>query len=245
MKQPYLKLILIVLLLCIPAACSAVVIQPGADGDGYSWSPDGLTVTITGSSKEYTLSNAISESITVVVDADEVTLNGNNVPIAGIAGNPTLDLENVYINGGTNGGVFIRSKNQRYGISECRNIKNSSIVIEKNVERGYPLSGIGELYGNLDDSTSITVTSNSYTYGVQTVYGVISGGEFMVTTTAETEGGTMTYGVETAYGVISGGEFTVTSLSRYGYITCGVRYVENGGVISGGEFTVTYILNSR
>jgi len=167
---------------------SAVVIQPGVDGDGYSWSPDGLTVTITGGYEEYTLSNVISKSITVHVDADEVTLDGNGVPITGIRGNPTLDLRNVHINGGILYKPHFLSPERAYGsskrlfgITECRNITNSSIVVEQ-INENNDVNGIGYLYGSLDDSTTITVTGNMFTSCVDTVYagGVVSGGKFTV-----------------------------------------------------------------
>jgi len=71
----------------IPEISDMTVIQPyPVNGDGYSWSSDGLAVTITGGYEEYILSNIISKSITVHIDADEVTLDGNDVPITGIRG---------------------------------------------------------------------------------------------------------------------------------------------------------------
>ena len=137
----------LIFLFCISVSCSAVVIEPGKDGDGYSWS--GSTLTITGASEEYTLSNAISNSITIHVDVQEVTLDGNGVSITGIRGQPTLDLRNVHVDGG------ILQKSQHYddiyGITECRNIENSVIVVRRTTtaSRADPTYGIGKLYGNL------------------------------------------------------------------------------------------------
>ena len=210
------------------------MIEPGKKGNGYSWSPDGLTVTITGASEKYILSNTISGSVTVNVDADEVTLNGNGIPIAGIRGQPTLDLENVYVNGV----VFFRYSlidEAFFGITECRNIKSSSIVLE-NI-RG-KVFGLGQLYGNLDDTTIITVTGDK-AFGVASVYdnGVISGGVFTVTGNRATGVSTVGYG-----GKISGGKFIMTGESyAFGVQNVGDWGVQNvgaNGEISGGEFIV-------
>ena len=244
MYQRSAIIILVVFLFCISVVSGAVVIEPGEDGNGHSWSSDGSTLTITGGYEDYILSNAISGNTIVHVDVDEVTLDGNGVPITGIRGNPTLDLVNVHINEG------ILQKGEYsyelYGITECRNIKDSSIVVQGtgsfvSLIQAY---GILELYGNLDDTT-ITVTGTGgfpLVTGVDSVYGEIFGGEFTVTAIGEAP---CAVGVSSVYGEISGGEFIVTSTSTSHSTELrdtpadGVSFVY--GEISGGEFTVTSI----
>ena len=223
---------------------SAVVIEPGKSGEGYSWSSDGSILTITGASHKYTLSSAISNRITINVDADKVTLDGNNVPITGIRGNPTLDLVNVHVDGGishrfeSSEEYFEDSKLKYelfYGITECRNIKNSSIIVKRDtrLEDGYDVYGIGVLYGNLDDTTTVTVTVpigdflTPTAIGVVTDSGIVSGGKFTLR-------GQRASGVDDLYGEISGGEFTSN-----GKNASGVGIVHETGKVSGGEFIVT------
>jgi hypothetical protein len=217
---------------------SAVVIEPGKNGEGYSWS--GSTLTIIGGNAEYMLSNAISKSTAVHVDADEITLDGNGVPISGIRGNPTLDLVNVHVDGGIREDTSFENWYYLIGITECRNIKDSVIGVigVERIEEGtrFFFSGIGKLYGNLDDTTTITVTSQeSSVTGVDAVYGTISGGTFTVTSKQN-----HALGVGTVYGTISGGKFTITSQQD---TACGVHSVpeDGSGMISGGEF----ILNGK
>ena len=214
---------LIVFLFCIQVACSAVVIESGKNGNGYSWSSDGTIVTITGGYEEYILSKTISESTIVIVNANGVTLNGNRVPIVGIRGQPTLDLVNVRITGG---GIFDHPKSGLegfYGITECRNIKSSSIVLD-NI-RGYSF-GIGFLRGNLDDIIITVIDERAY--GFLDVSGEISDGLFTIT------GKDVAYGVGGVSGEISGGRFAVTGESAYG-----ISWIIENGVVSGGVFTVT------
>ena len=210
----------------------AVVIEPGKKGNGYSWSPDGLTVTITGAYEKYILSNAISGSITVNVDADEITLNGNGIPIAGIRGQPTLDLENVYVNGATYHKYGMNDMfDGFFGITDCRNIKSSSIVLE-HIRGETPIYGIEHLWGNLDDTT-VTVTGDTV-YGVEEVIGKISGGVFTLTSDL------YAVGLHSVYGEISGGVFTVISKqSAAGVETVYGEGKFSDGKISGGKFFVT------
>ena len=80
------------------------------------------------------------------------------------------------------------------------------------------------------------VTSDEYAYGVSSVSGEISGGEFIVTNTGlSAYRGLGTYGVFiiSASGIVSGGKFTVTG----GYFAFGIETLS--GIVSGGEFTVT------
>ena len=265
----------VTLLFCIQVACSAVVIEPEPKGgDGYYWSGTGI-LTITGASKEYTLSNDISSIWMVHVNAQEVTLDGNDVPICFIRGQPTLDLVNVHIDGGIYEILPLqvgklakydklegkREERGVYGITECRNIENSSIVVKyfPAVPGNIFVSGIGRLYGTLGDSTSITVTGasvHSYIYGVRKVLndGEISGGEFTITAVDEfaitpvDEFGisrdevTVPAYTASAYGIgalhdnskVSGGKFTVT-----GAHAIGILGVYGNSEVSGGTFTLT------
>ncbi|MDR2855108.1 MAG: hypothetical protein LBV40_02985, partial [Methanomicrobiales archaeon] len=81
------------------------------------------------------------------------------------------------------------------------------------------IGGIGKLYGNIDDTTTITVTGQSYYQGV-------AGQIYQMS------------GVSELYGTISGGTFTIISKGNDGH-AFGVASVKEGATISGGTFTVT------
>ena len=216
MKAPHLKFVLIVLVFCIPVACSAVTINPYPTTDtGYSWDgPSELHVTAPGSYDFETN----DQKIIVYVDSSGVTLDGRNISILRIEGKPDLKLDHITID-------VSDPAHRGYVISDCEDISNSSISVRSREE----LIGIGTLYGKIDDTTIIELLGSSTTYGIETVSssGVISGGTFTISSTGNV------YGIHTVDGTISGGTFTISGQGGYTY---GVHTVD--GTISGGTFTV-------
>ena len=209
---------LLVVLLCIPLACSAAIeIQPSGSGTGYFWLGSTLTIVDSG---EYTFADApFPTNLVIDVIGSSVTLTGrSDVPIAGIRGQPDLDLKNVHIYGG------IPDESDLYGITVCRDIESSSIAVSGS---NLVVSGIETVYGKMD-GTTITVTGGT-AHGVVNLYGTISSGTFTVTGTGQTNSA---YGVVHLYGAISGGTFTVTGGGAHGVVNL-------YGTISDGTFTVT------
>ena len=177
------------------------------------------------------------------MEADYVSVDGNGVTFVTIHGKPTLDLRNIKVDtseGAHEGPV----------ITKCRNIVSSNILVRSS----RTVTGIEELYGKVDDTTTIelsgsgnvnvvgissvpltgnisggtfTITSSGNAFGVDVLHGTISGGRFSVT------GSGTALGVGTAHGDISGGEFSVTGSKH----TWGIGTLH--GTISGGKFTAT------
>jgi hypothetical protein len=257
LKMKIYHFFIVTLCMCIPMMCSAItVIEPeGFCGEstcptpGYEWSfgQYGSTLTIT-SPGEYAFANVeFPDEFYIDVSARDVTLDGEGVTLIGIDGDPTLNLTN----------INIFQKNKYFtGISSCNNIENSSIVVVSDGDGFKPLFGIKYLYGNIDDTTTITVTGSNHdsVFGIYDVSGTISGGTFTVTSQqgqahgvygvrGTISGGTFTvtsqqdkaYGVLVVYGTVSGGTFTITSK---GNLSAGIKYILLYGEVSGGTFTV-------
>ena len=216
-------LIIIIIILIIVAlfagnTAQTTVILPdcGSNCGGYEWSGSTLLITKPG---EYAFSANVPGDISIEVQSTGVTLDGSGVTLLhGILGQPDLDLKNVTI--------YVDDPDfSDSAITECRNIENSSIVITS----GNVVAGIGAVYGNIDDTTSITVMGRDRAFGVYEVYGTISGGTFTVT------GENIASAVDQVSdgGIISGGTFTVTGENT----AAGVGQVY--GTISGGTFTMT------
>jgi hypothetical protein len=173
--------------------CSEGVSDQGCAIGKYSWS--GLTVTIT-KPGEYRFAANVQNDISIEVISSGVTIDGDGVTVRHIAGQPDLDLKN----------IIIDVDDPNYpdsAITECRNIVNSFIFVRSASE----IAGIGRLYGNIDETTSITIMSTARSaYGVRTADGTISGGRFTITS----HNGSA-YGVYelSGNGVISAGKFTV------------------------------------
>ena len=222
-------LLVIVAFLYVSSTAHVIAITPNCQSHcgGYEWSQRGnigsVVITAPG---EYAFAKNVNfpERIMVSVTAAGVTLDGKGVTILTIQGRDDLDLKNIHISwdeGDTVSGP---------PISECRNIKNSSI----DVTTRSSVTGILMLYGNIDDTTSITVTSTNPVrsrFGVidataiGEVYGTVSGGTFVAS-------GWSAAAIGEVYGTVSGGTFTVTGEdSAAGIVT-------NNGNISGGIFIV-------
>jgi hypothetical protein len=229
-----LFIIFVVLFAGYTAVTGVTVIKPCGKStcstSSYEW--DGSTrLTIT-SPGEYEFANEkFPDGFYVFLESEGVTLDGRGVTLGGIDGDKTLNLKNMKID------VTIRRNDDFFegaAITECNNIENSSIVIASNGYGAGWVIGIEDLYGNIDDTTTITITSqNDGVFGVFSVRegATISGGTFTITSQA------MAYGVETVYegATISGGTFTITSHEREAH---GIECVD-GGTVSGGKFTVT------
>ena len=224
---------LLIIIAVLFAGCldsKTTVIKPDCrsrDCGGYYWGERDslgmymLTITKPG---EYTfLKNARFPSrIGIYVASSGVTLDGSGVTLTFIIGQPDLDLKNITIDDNS---YFDASYSSGTAITECRNIKNSSIHIAATSQ----VTGIENLYGTMDGTTSITVISGvNSAYGVSIVDGTISGGTITV------RGGYQAYGVYRVNntGTISGGKYTV-----YGLMAA-VGVGTNRGTISGGTFSM-------
>ena len=218
------------------STAKVTLIMPGCGSNecgGYEWSRSGNLgyVVITAPGAYAFAKNAdFPDGVVVSVKSAGVTLDGKGITLLRIDGRTDLDLKNIHIeSSGDN------------AISECRNIKDSSIVIRargSSLGIGNFASGIYNLYGNIDDTTSITVINpNPYhseaawkigavdAFAVSNVYGTISGGTFI------TEGW-VAAGVGVNHGTISGGKFTITGEDA------AFAVYENRGKVSGGTFTM-------
>jgi len=236
----FIFLLVVVSLMSIPAAGAVTVIQPGVDGAGYFWSGSTVSIVLPG---EYRFAANLPGNTVVDVRSSEVTLDGRNVPIHRIIGQPDLDLRNI--------AIYVDEPNYRGpAISRCRNIVNSSIFVKSFSIPVLEFVGIGSLYGNIDDTSSITLDGSqhnySHFYGVDTLYGTISGGTF----TVANRGGEYASGVRRILdnGAISGGKFIVTGAMAMGVGGRGdhttnhidpTSGIHDNGSISGGEFIIT------
>jgi len=246
-------LILAVLFLGGIAQGTVIKLDCVSNCEGYELTRSGnvVSVMITEPGKySFAKSGNSQNKIMVSVKSAGVTLDGKGVAILTIEGKSDLDLKNININVNSNIDFSLSSNPNTFiglaAISECRNIENSSIVVND----AYFTSGIGSLYGKIDDTTSITMTGyvdplgsamNVYSvFGIHSVYagGIVSGGTFTI------DGQSTAYGVYSvrAGGIVSGGTFNVNSEGRSMYyhtdgLTAGIGEVD--GTISGGRFTVT------
>ena len=174
------------------------------------------------------------DNIVLEINSAGVTVDGRGVTFAGIAGKSDLDLKNINL-------YFDEKKNMPgLPITECRDIKDSSIVTAGTSTMNIRGFGIGKLYGNID-TTKITVTCYPLipiagqgaglpagpcaASAINEVYGTVSGGTFTVK-------GDIVFGVLLNHGRVSGGKFTIKGTNEATGV--GLNY----GIVSGGKFTV-------
>ena len=246
MKACHLSFLLVVVCICIPVICSAAEICPDGQSsrncaiESYSWAGSTVVITEPG---EYTFTRRANfpDDMSIEVSSFGVILDGSGVTLRQIIGKPDLDLKNITI--------FIDDPEfSDAAITECRNIVDSSISVTSESE----ISGIGRLYGTIDDTTSITVTTTGTfgnAYGVRHILdtGTISGGTFTVTSQEGMafgiykiqDDGTVSGGT---FSIVSGEELTETSTNQEGVkegVAFGIYAINGSSSVSGGEFTIT------
>ena len=236
--------------------------KPGRDcpESGYLWN-NNYNHLIIQKPGEYEFANTrFPDKFDITIERDiqeEITIDGRGVIINRINGHRFLNLKNVRIE--TSNFDYVHG----FGITECNNIVDSSILVRGSTNVISSAFGIFDLYGNME-RTKITVTLTgsstgpwgvySSATGVMWLHGTISSGEITaispgyasgvdtVMDGATISGGTFTatsltdfVGVDRLFAIIFKSEFTTHPFGKK--IASGVSQLS--GTISGGEFTVT------
>ena len=185
MKVHYFSLLL-VLFVFIPVISSALVIQPYPDsGEGYFWYNQ-TEVHLT-SSGDYEFADAnFPERLMVEVESLGVAIDGNNVNIGHIKGQPDLNLQNIKIHRKPGLQIHIDTDDGAI-ITECNNIENADFV------------SIGTVHGTMKNSNFVSA---------ETVQGAIENSNyFVVETTHDAIKNANFFIVETTHGAIENANF--------------------------------------
>ena len=210
MKVHYFSL-LIVLVVFVPVACGAVAIQPHpAIGEGYSWY-DETEVHLT-SSGDYEFTDLdFPERLRIEVESSEVSIDGNNVDITYIKGQPDLHLRNIQFQRKLDSQIRIHTDDATV-ITECNTIESSNFASIETVHgtiQNSNFMAIETVHGDIENANFMTVETmhgtikNSNYFIIKTTYGDIENVNFSI--------------IETAHGIIENSNFLLAE-TVYGAI---------------------------
>ena len=210
MKVHYFSL-LIVLVVFVPVACGAVAIQPHpAIGEGYSWYNE-TEVHLT-SPGDYEFADLdFPERLRIEVESSGVSLDGNNVDIAYIKGQPDLNLRNIQILRKPGIQIHIDTDDETI-ITECNTIENSDFV------------SIETVHGSIHNSNFMAIETvhgdieNANFMAIETMHGTINNSNYFIVKTAHGDIENVNFSIiETVHGIIENSNFLLAE-TVYGAI---------------------------